>query len=263
MLLIPNAGAHIAVAQPEHGRMCGALGRAWGNREFGEVIPREQVCRAAEHHDDSWLDWEEQPTLDPHTGLPHTFDTAPYRVHLRIHSTWSHALAERDPYEGLIVSLHHASFFRRPGPVRGLRRGARQITAFLDDLEALQRDLYAETQAAPAEVERNRRLVRTWDGLSHDLLLGLAPRVRTGVPAATGLVDLAIARHGDVHTISPWPFATAEITVRVSGRELSGRFADEREMRRALAAAPVTELVYMIRPAVTASSDSTSDRRRA
>jgi len=249
MLLVPHPDGHVAVAQPAHGWMCGQLGRAWGNERFGTVTPFEEVCLAAEQHDTGWAEWERAPTLDPKTGLPHTFSTAPFTVNLAIHAAWSQALVTQSRYAALLVSLHHASFFQAPPPLGRLREGGRKIQAFLDDLAALQTDLQASLGVDAAEVERNRRLVRTWDGLSHDLLLGLAPRTREGVPAANDtLVDLHVDRSGDVHTLDPWPFTSGRVVVRTEGRLLEGTYRDENVMRRALAEAPWVDLSYELRP---------------
>lgn len=248
--------------------MCGQLARAWGNALFGPVEPFEEVCLAAEQHDTGWADWERAPTLDPGTGLPHTFDTTPFTVHLEIHAAWSRALVGQSRYAALLVSLHHASFFRRPGRLGRLRDGGRRIDAFLDELAGLQAELRASLGAPEAEVERNRRLVRTWDGLSHDLLLGLAPRVRHGVPTRDGLVDVAVGRVGDAHTLDPWPFDDDAVTVRTEGRLLRGTFDDERVMRDALRDASWVELAYVLRPsspegAPAASSIAATARRRS
>ncbi len=247
VLLVPCPEGHVAVAQPAHGWMCGQLARAWGNGRFGSVDPFEEVCLAAEQHDTGWAAWEQEPTLDRDRGLPHTFDTTPFTVHLEIHRTWSHELVGQSRYAALLVSLHHASFFEEPGRIGRMREGGRRIHAFLEDLAALQSELRRSLDLTDEEVERNRRLVRTWDGLSHDLLLGLAPRTRRAVPTADGLVDLAIDRDGDDFTVAPWPFVASSVTVRTEGRLLGGTFSEEEAMREALAHAPWVALSYTLR----------------
>ena len=250
MLLVPHPEGHVAVAQPAHGWMCGQFGRAWGNERFGEVAPQEEACLAAEQHDTGWAEWEQAPTLDPATGLPHTFRTAPFTVHLAIHARWSHQVVGQSRYAALLITLHHLSFFPAPGRIGSLREGGRAIQAFRDEMAALERRLRDVLGAPPDEIERNRRLLRTWDGISHDLLLGLAPRARSGVPDASGgLVDLTIGRVGDVHTVEPWPFTRDTVVVRTEGRLLRGLFTEQEAMCRALAAAPWVELAYELRPA--------------
>jgi hypothetical protein len=225
--------------------MCGQLGRAWGSEIFGEVHPAEEVCLAAEQHDTGWAEWELAPTLDPATGLPHTFETADFRVHLRIHRAWASKLVSQSRYAALLVSMHHSSFFTPPGRAGLLRSGGRQIRAFLDDCRAFQMRLRATLDATDAEIERNHRLVRTWDGLSHDLILNHVPRVRKDVPAAAGTrVDVHVDARDGVFTIAPWPFSTDRVVVRTEGRLLAETFTDEETMRRALGQAPWLELRY-------------------
>ncbi|MDH4177284.1 MAG: DUF3891 family protein [Thermoleophilia bacterium] len=248
MLLVPHAEGTVVVAQPAHGETCAQLGRAWGNDLMGRVQPVDDVLLAAARHDDGWTVWERTPTLDAATGLPHTFATAPFTVHLAIHARWSRELATENAYAGLLVSLHHASFFARPGRIGRLRAGGRRIAAFLDELDVLCRELRLRLDASDDEVERNRRLVRTWDGISHDLLVNVLPRVRSDVPALEGARELTIARDGDHFTVEPWPFGPGVVTVATRGRLLRETFSDEGEMRQALDAAPWVELSYELRP---------------
>jgi hypothetical protein len=252
VLLAPHPDGHVAVHQPTHGWMCGQLGRAWGNELLGRVEPAEEVCLAAEQHDTSWAEWELAPTLDPATGLPHTFDTAPFTVHLGIHTAWPPKLATQSRYAALLVSMHHRSFFEAPGRLGRLRPAGRQIERYLAWHDEFQAGLRRTLDATDAELDRNRRLVRTWDGLSHDLILAQAPRTRRNVPAAgAASLDVRIDRDGDAFTIDPWPFTDDRVVVRVEGKLLTEAFADEEPMRAALAAAPWLELRYELKPART------------
>lgn len=212
-------------------------------------MPPEEVLLAAEQHDTGWTEWEQAPTLDTATGLPHTFATAPFTVHLAIHARWSRAMVSQSRYAALLVALHHASFFERPGLAGLVREGGRKIRAFLDDLDELCVELRRTLGVSDAEVERNRRLIRTWDGISHDLLVNATPRVREGVPARDGLLTVTVSGAGTVRTVDPWPFAEPLVTVRTEGRLLRDRFGDEQAMRSALSEAPWRELSYELRPA--------------
>jgi hypothetical protein len=145
------------------------------------------------------------------------------------------------------VSRHHSSFFEAPGRLGRLRGGGQRIAAFLEQAEAFRAELRPSLDATDAEIERNWRLVRTWDGLSHDLILEQVPRTRT-VPAADGPVEVTIDRRGDSFTVSPWPFAGDELVVRTEGRLLEKTFADEPALHAALARAPWLTLEYALRP---------------
>jgi hypothetical protein len=94
-------------------------------------------------------------------------------------------------------------------------------------------------------VQRNRRLVGTWDALSLALLLDWAPCTLESVPAASGTVDVAL-RDG---TLDPWPFTAPRVALRCEGRRLAGRFDDEGAMRAALGAAPRMALDIELRAA--------------
>jgi hypothetical protein len=257
MVLREDGEAVIAIGQPAHAWVSGQLARAWGNDSFAAPEPYEEVCLAAEQHDTSWAQWELEPTLDPATGLPHTFATAPFEVHLDIHTAWPPRLATQSPYAALLVSMHHRSFFSAPGRLGRLRPAGRQIERYLEWHDAFQAGLRASIDADDAELDRNRRLVRTWDGLSHDLILGQTPRVRENVPAAGATsLDLRVETDGEAFTVDPWPFAADRVTVRVEGRLLAGTFADEGSLREALADGPPLELRYDLEPSGRRSSVS-------
>ena len=92
-------------------------------------------------------------------------------------------------------------------------------------------------------MERNQRLVWTWDAFSLALCLDWAPYTLRGVPAADGTVDVELAPLSErTVAVDPWPFAVDALRVRTEGRVLRGRWADEAEMRAALREAHWTEL---------------------
>ena len=231
------------VWQRAHAGMCAQLARAWGNDAFGDVEPRAVVELAAERHE-MGMDGE-QPVLDPATGLPKDFDALSHAEHLPVQFEGPEQLARIEPYAGLLASLHHESFYRRTSPLAVLTRDGRLERRALRRSSQLQERLRAQLQARDAEVERNRRLVRYWDGLSHDLLYRRWPRVRRGVPAVAGeLRDIALARAGDRLTLDPWPLRAERERVTVTGCLLRGRYGDERELRAAMEDAPEVELAF-------------------
>jgi hypothetical protein len=248
MLLAAHPRGTVVVAQPAHGWMCGQLARAWGNDRFGAVEPAEEVCLAAEQHDSCWAEWELSPTLNKATGLPDTFETAAFGL-LDERAAGSRRLATQSRYAGLLVSLHHSSFFESPGAVGLLRADGRRIQSFLRGSASFEAGLRATLRVPDEEIERNRRLVRAWDGLSHDLILDAAPARRSGIPLADGaLGELAVERRNGVHTVDPWPFAADRVVLGIEGRLLEERFTTEERMREALTRAPWIALSYDLQP---------------
>ena len=236
------------VWQRTHAALCAQFARAWGNATFGGFEPRAVVELVAERHE-MGMD-AERPTLNPATGLPKDYDDLSHAEHLPIQFAAPELLAEIDPYAGLLASLHHASFYRRTSPLAVLTRDGREERRALQGSARLQARLRAQLHPDEAQVERNQRLVRYWDGLSHDLLARRWPRVRHGVPAADGDVrDIELRAAGERLTLDPWPFANGREHFAVTGRLLQDRYETDAELQAAFDSADEVELAFTLEPA--------------
>jgi hypothetical protein len=248
VIVLGHSDGHVAVPQQAHARMCGQLAAAWGNERFGAVHPVEEVRLAAEEHELGMREWDESPTLDRATGLPTTVNKLGVETHLPLRLQGPERLRERSAYAALLASLHHISFYDEP-PVYGLlRRPGRRIHAYLRESGEFQQVLREQLNAPDDEVERNWRLVRTWDGLSHTLMFDRAPQTHHGVPAANGAVDVRVGRRNGAFTVDPWPFAAERVVVSVDGLLLRDTFGDPGALHRALRAAPEIRLDYELVP---------------
>ena len=205
MLLVDHPEGKVAVAQPAHAWISGQLARAWA-----DASPREEVCLAAEQHDIPWLEWERDPSYDPQTGYPFTFMSLDMPTKLAMWETGPDVLVAQSRYAALLVSMHGSRLYK------GL------------DRSAFEREVRATLDASDEEVERNSRLIATWDGMSLALLLGWRP-----------WEDAGIQMHADGR-VEPWPFAASSLTVRTEGRLL-------REPNMPLADAPWVQLSYDLR----------------
>jgi hypothetical protein len=237
----------------------GQLARAWGNTNFGEVAPHEEVCLAAEQHDIGMASWDAAPELNPDTGLPQSFLEMGVGRHLELWSRAPLLALSQSRYAALLVSLHGTTLYamrdleREPPDVAAAIREYMAAQArFQDELLTTLRDdpRYAE-HAAPAAVDRNRRLVGAWDAISLALCTAGFPWTLRDVPTASDeRVEVTVTDAGEIAVIDPWPFASRGLTVRCDGRRLEGRFEDEAEMRRALDRAPWTTLEFeLVAPA--------------
>jgi Protein of unknown function (DUF3891) len=259
MLLREVESGVLAIGQPAHAWVSGQLARAWGNERFGSVFPREEVCLGAEQHDLGMSAWERRPTLNPETGLPHSFMELPLEEHLRMWSEAPLLALAQSRYAALLVSLHGSALYERRDPGSGPPERARAIRDFLERQRAVQEELLAglrtdpahEEAATPEVVLRNRRLVWTWDFLSLALCLGWAPCPVEDVPAAAGTERLRLAPaegHPGRFTLVPWPFSQEPVALRCEGRRLEERFEDEESMRAALERAPWVTLELELVP---------------
>ncbi len=226
--------------------MCGQLARAWGNEPFGAPDPSDSLHLAAEQHELGMLEWDGAPALDPDTGLPVTVSEMDLATHLPLRLRGPERIRDRDPYAALLVSLHHTSFYSQPPLVGLLRRPGRQINSYLARSAEFQRRLRDELGVADSEVERNWRLVRAWDGLSHKLLHDRVPGALGPVPTANGgstALELSRSDEGS-YALEPWPFAPERIVASADACLLEGTYRDRESLREGLATARRIELNY-------------------
>ena len=238
----------VAIGQPSHAWLSGQLARAWGNERFGGLDPREEVCLAAEQHDIGMAAWDVAPTLNPETGLPHSFVEMPVETHVELWSSAWELVLPQSRYAALLVSMHGTALYELRDLTKLDERQADLVRRYLADQREVQRRLL-DTLDDPAGIARNQRLIWTWDAFSLALCLDWAPHTLREVPAADGVVDVELAPLSERSVgVDPWPFAAETLRVRTEGRILRGRFGAEDEMRAALRDAEWTGLEFELVP---------------
>ena len=249
MVIRDDDGAALCIGQPSHAWISGQLARAWGNAELGAVEPWEEVCLAAEQHDVGMAGWDLRPTLNPDTGLPHSFVEMPLDAHLAIWSGAARRVLPQSRWAALLVSMHGVALYEMRDLERMEPADAERVRRFMAERRAEQEELIASLGADRELVRRGQRQLWTWDFMSLALCLDWAPQVARGVPAADGPVDVALEPAGDLRVaVDPWPFRDETLRVRCEARRLEGRFDDEERMRAALEAAPWEALEWELVP---------------
>jgi hypothetical protein len=251
LIVAPHPAGAVAVTQADHAVMCAELADAWASLDDSPAAADLRL--AAEQHELGWTELDAAPRLNPATGLPLSVSDLPFRHYLDGQVAGPRALGVRSPYAGLLASIKHASMYRRPSARGVLRADGRRLRSFFAQTARLQAELAAR---AGVEIDdprtvREARLVRCWDGLSHDLLLERAPCTRQDAPtAADGHAELRLARRGGSVTITPWPFAPLRLEVHARGRLLTSASTSQAELDAALAAAEIVTLTYTLAAAV-------------
>jgi hypothetical protein len=237
MVLRREGDAVLAIGQASHAWISGQLARAWA----GIGPRREEVCLAAEQHDIGMSEWDRSPTLNPDTGLPHSFMEMPLALHLELWTRAPAKLLSQSAYAALLVSMHGSALYERRDPdLPGVR-------AFLDSQRTLQDELADAAGADRDELRHHQRLIWTWDFLSLALCLDWVPTSIEGAPVDGVGTTLALGAGG---VLDPWPFDAGAVEVQCEARRLDRTFGDEGEMRAALSAAPVETLRFgLVRPA--------------
>jgi hypothetical protein len=213
-------GSYVAIGQASHAWVSGQIARAWGNEQFGQVEPWEEVCLGAEQHDVGWAEWDLDPKIDPDTGRPHTFISLPLPEKLELWSAAARKMISQSRYAALLVSMHGTALYERfppddPGDKVLVQR-------FLDEQRALQQRLSEGLD--PAQVRRNQKLIFAWDYVSLALCLNWAPAKVKDVPTADATpATLELSEHGE---LDPWPFRQERVDLRLDARRWNGSFED-------------------------------------
>jgi hypothetical protein len=218
--------AVLCIGQPAHAWLSGQLARAWGNGLFPEPRPRDEVVLAAAQHDLGMAAWDAAPELNPDTGWPRSFLEMPIETHLGLWSAAPRLALSQSRWVALLVSMHGAFLYERRSQDPG-------VAAFLTAQQVLQDELRTSLGVSEREARRNQRLLAAWDWLSLVLCMDRLP----AEVDAERPMHLESAGGAEV-AVSPWPFRTDQVEVRVEGRRLRGRFEDQDAMRAALQAAP-------------------------
>lgn len=249
----------LIISQPAHAWISGQLAREWGNEEFGDITPRTEVELAAELHDIGFLRWEEKPTLDRTTGLPHTFMNLPMQTHLDLWLEGIHEMERYGRYPALLVSMHY-TWLCQKHPHYENPQNAMLVQDFLDTQAAYQtfaiaslgRDPSYANHVEQSAIIRNRQLVSAWDWISLLICGGIKEPENIGeVPAAAGLKEMVL-RPEDDHAwqffLSPWPFGQTRLRLICEGRLLETKYKSNREMLMGLQNAEIVSLQFELTP---------------
>jgi hypothetical protein len=261
-----DRGDHVLlITQHDHAVTAGQLAARLGTDRFDGPDPKPATLLGIELHDAGWPLHDDEPTLNK-DGLPlHVLEVGG-EVATRVWRESARRAAERDPYAGLLVSLHvfTLSALAVSPKLSTNERFDRREELFLvnqfqqDEIERQEqlreqvglrtdRPLHIGLAAPGADREEDRlrfnfAWLRAMDAISLDACTGKkvfdkAPPVHPRIGAAA--VDLAMAHPSpDVVTVSPWPFAVPRVELEVPARWLAaGPFPGEEAFRQAYAAA--------------------------
>jgi hypothetical protein len=116
------------VTQPDHAGLAAALMEAWCEEGLPARPTRAAALYATAHHDIGWAAFDAAPSVDPETGRPVDFISAPPAVKQAV---WRHALQILPPhstYAAALVAQHAISILRRYRADPGWH-------AFFDDMD--------------------------------------------------------------------------------------------------------------------------------
>jgi hypothetical protein len=272
------------VMQYDHGTLAGELAGRWGNESFRPVSERLAAAlrTAATHHDDGWRELDDLPVWNAEAGRPAHFLEVPRERTIPAYRRGVDGLYTRDPLAGALVGAHWTGLFSArwglqagggpPGDEltrevvaeqeRRRQQTLREVWAFeglrsefeadawhaYEVLQALDVASLALSLIDPEEPSGGAEPLL----LTHNLWQVEQPPGARILPAApTGPLgehldlDFAVTEPGRA-TIDPWPFAVAEIELRLPCRVLGAEARPEAEGAEEFRRAPVESIEWTL-----------------
>jgi hypothetical protein len=259
------------ITHPDHARLAGAFAAAWGNAQFRKPEPRARVLHGIASHDDGWAARDAHPTVT-RQGKPSAFSTElvgrysafeeiDLEEYLAVRDRAVRAIAEEDPYAGLLVLMHTYNLLTEHADRSTI---APEGLVALDEFLARQRDyrlallgsIAGDGALTPVEkaeqtILEHFRLLQACDNLSllscvaYDSMAHLLHPLplNDGSTADVHVVPVA-ARH---FCLTPWPFAERELTFTIPARHVEGKlFSSSQELDAAFIAARAEHLTVKL-----------------
>ena len=99
-------GARFAITLDEHLQLVAQLAENFGNDAFAQPEPRDYFLYACRWHDKGWKDLDDNPPLDPKTGLPYNLVETPIPIITLTGCRSPEYNEAHHAYCGLLDSMH-------------------------------------------------------------------------------------------------------------------------------------------------------------
>lgn len=221
--------------QTDHALLAGTIAAHWGNETFRPPVSRERTAQAITHHDDGWITWEAEPKVNRQTDRPYTFTEMLPEDALDIWYRGPKQTGERDPYAGILVSMHGSyllgSRFKNAADTPADKE---QLGQYLQDMDTLRERLQGRLRRTSPDAEdllngvyHAYRLLQICDDLSlrfctRPLEAGTLPEVpRAGMDDLTPLEARPLDER--ILTLDPWPLDMPELWLPIRVRQIPDR----------------------------------------
>jgi hypothetical protein len=271
MLRTETVEGWLLITHPDHAGLAGRLADVWGNADFPRPEPYAHIREAVFAHDDGWLARDASPMLTRQgkpgafsrelVGTYSAFEEIDLADYLAVRGRALEAIAERDPYAAVVVSMHTVNLLTEQADLATIRAEDRPLhTQFIAGQRAQQRALTERLQstplagyATPAIFDRAFRFLQCCDSFS--LMACVAydqPRpLRHAQEKTDGTRQEIICtpRGRGIYTLAPWPLNVGRIDFTILARHLHGKtFSDLGAFRAAYAATPPQAVEISVRP---------------
>ncbi|HXG51741.1 MAG TPA: DUF3891 family protein [candidate division Zixibacteria bacterium] len=234
-------GSVIVSTQEDHAELAAQFAAHWGNERFSRLRPYSTMILATLYHDSGYREWEGNPPVHVEKGRPYAFreDNPLFEpVELKGYMKNVEWVGSRDPYAGLLVSMHRSGLWENrynvfTRPAGRVRERSPAVLAAKKELESRQeqirRGLAAGRAAFDDELAYNYRALQIFDLLSLYFCCdgrdadgrfkeyAIAP-VRVAYETREE-VELRLIPHGpDAVRVDPYPFDLSPLRVAARAR---------------------------------------------
>jgi hypothetical protein len=246
MLRMESEAGWWLITHPAHARLAGSFAAAWGNDMFRRPEPRDRVLYGISTHDDGWAARDAHPSITRQgrpsafsielVGRYSAFEEIEIADYLAVRDRAVRIIAEKDPYAGLLISMHTTSLLSEHADRSTI---ASEGLILVDDFLAKQRlyqtgllnaiatdDTLSREHKTAQTILEHFKLLQACDNLSlltcvaFDRPANLLHRLPLNDGGASEVQVLPLGqRHFGV---APWPFVESELTFHFPARHVSG-----------------------------------------
>ncbi len=247
-------GGWILIAQNDHAELSGRVMSLWGNQDFVEPEPYDEVLFAISSHDSGWRDWDSEPKVNKENGYPANFtEMSPYDQS-NIWSKCYRSSVKEHPYASALIALHFSKFNRS-----NLRKDPdnQQLKLLLLDMdEVISRELgfnilNLNSEQIPEEVKVNLKILQIGDIISLTLCHGWRSIEITETPINYGGGKTTLkmeSEDGLNYVLNPYPFKESSLKFQITGKILDKKsFSDDKDLRNSLKLSKSVTLDFTIR----------------
>jgi hypothetical protein len=235
MIVRASGSDLLLIRQPDHAALAGRLMTAWRADHFPTRPTRARVLDATSRHDIGWDGEDTEPRVNPSTGAPYDFVSAPLTLRQGVWPRALDRLAPEDPYVAALVAQHALTVYRRYAHDPEWRD-------FFRTMERRRDDLFASPAPAGRDVPFGL------DSFLQDyVIVGLGDLFSlifcNGWPEPYLMESYQAILHGDRLQIAPDPFDGASVPLDVEAWRIPARaYVSDADLRATLAEAPTVRL---------------------
>lgn len=265
----------LLIRQDDHARLAGQMARMVGNGLFAPPSPFESVVRGIAEHDCGWIGEDSRPQLNARGQPEHVFEADI----LTALAAWGRSVEEvvaRDPYAGLLVSLHTMALANRAAaheveqPDEVSRHKTFRIRRFVHRQIEVQEELRGKLQmrtdlplrgglAEPGRsadedlLRANFFLLELLDQVSLNLCFDEVIFRRMEMvypsPGSESMPGRMIAGEAGSMKLHPWPFNLPSVELQVPARRMAaGPYRDDQAVLGAFEEAVECTVLVVLRP---------------